>query len=198
MNMKRFIVLLGSVLVLPALPAYSGDGAQNGGIGIISAPLANVHDRPALKSALVTQVLMGDEVRILGKQEYRYRIAIPDQDGREGWIQQEAVTFPRDRGRSFLNPGRTRIVIAAPKTEALILDKTGDNNVPLYAGTRLPVLESNASGYKVQLPDRSIAMIAAADALPLKSVDPLLNATSRTISPERPNDFSACAARPAG
>ncbi len=51
-----------------------------------------------------------------------------------------------------------------PKTEALILDKTGNHKVPLYAGTRLPVLEKNPDGVTVQFPDRSIAIIDPADA----------------------------------
>jgi cell wall-associated NlpC family hydrolase len=69
-------------------------------------------------------------------------------------------------------------VIAVPKTEALILDKTGNHKVPLYAGTRLPVLEKNPDGVTVQFPDRSIAIIDPADALPVKPSDPVINDTT--------------------
>ena len=162
------------VLFPAALP---GQEPQKNTLGIISVPLANVHDRPAPKSVLLTQVLLADEVRILEKQDYRYRIAIPAQ-GREGWIQQEAVYIPKDKGKYYLNPERPWIVIAVPKTEALILDKTGDHKVSLYAGTQLPVLDKRTDSFKVQFPDKSVAIIDAADALPVRSPDPFANATS--------------------
>ncbi len=146
--------------------------------GIISVPLANVHEEPLPKSRLATQVLMGDEVRILEKRDYRYHITIPSQDDREGWIQQEAVLIPRDKSLAYLNDSRQKIVITKAKTEALILDKTGDHNVPLYAGTRLPVIERTAKGCKVQFPDRTLAMIDAADVMPVKTSDPIMNDTT--------------------
>jgi len=150
-----------------------------GGLGIVSAPLANVHEEPTLKSRLETQVLMGDEVRILGKKDNRYRISIPSQEKREGWIQQEAVLIPKDKGRSYLNSTRQWIVITSAKSEALILDKTGDHKVSLYAGTRLQVLEKNADKYKVRFPDRSVAIIDDAEAMPVKPFDPFVNDTKQ-------------------
>ncbi len=161
-----------ALLLFPAI-LRSQEPAANSSLGIISVPLANVHQQPLPKSGLVTQVLMADEVRILEKKDYRYRIVIPDQDNREGWIQQEAVYIPKDKGRHYLNPDRPWIVISVPKAEALILDRTGDHKVPLYAGTRLPVLEKSEDGFKVQFPDHSVAIIDAADAVRLKSLDPL-------------------------
>ena len=152
--------------------------AQNPAEGIISVPLANVHEEPLPKSLVKTQVLMGDLVRILGKQDNRYRILILNQEKREGWIQQEAVLVLKDKGRKYLDPKRPWIVIVTPKAEALILDKTGDHKVSLYAGTRLPVVEKNADTYKVQFPDRSMAMIDASEAMPEKSFDPVLNNTN--------------------
>ncbi|HSQ77737.1 MAG TPA: NlpC/P60 family protein, partial [Nitrospirota bacterium] len=171
-SIKCFI--LCTVFLLPVV-SFSQEPASNHTLGIISVPLANVHQGPLLKSGLVTQVLMADEVRILEKQDYRYRISLPAQDNREGWIQQEAVYIPKDKGRYYLNPERSWIVIAVPKTEALILDKTGDHKVPLYAGTRLPVLEKKADGLKVQFPDRSVAIIEPADTMVVKPSDLLVN-----------------------
>lgn len=149
----------------------------NEGTGIVSAPLANVHEEPLPKSRLATQVLMGDEVRILERRDNRYRIAIPSQGDREGWVQQEAVQVPKDKGRAYLHADRKRIVIAAPKADALILDKTGNHRVSLYAGTRLPVLETTPEGLKVLFPDRSVAIISASDTVPVKPSDPLANDT---------------------
>jgi cell wall-associated NlpC family hydrolase len=146
-------------------------------LGIVTSPLANVHEEPLPKSKLATQVLMGDEVRILEKKDNHYRVVIPNQGDNGGWIQQEAVQIFKDKGRAYLNANRKWIVVTTPKTEALILDKTGNHKVPLYAGTHLPVLQQNADGFKVQFPDRSVAIIDAAEAMPVKSLDPLVNDT---------------------
>jgi gamma-D-glutamyl-L-lysine dipeptidyl-peptidase len=173
--------LLSIVLIWSSLFFFPASGhaqsPQQSGLGIVATPLANVHEEPVPKSRLETQVLMGDEVRILEKKDTRYRISIPGQGGREGWIQQEAVQIPKDKGRSFLSIERPWIVIAAPKTDAMILDKTGDHKVPLYAGTRLPVLETRKDRLKVQFPDRSVAIISGSDAMPVKSPDPVVNDT---------------------
>ena len=176
-KLSHIFVILCTALLLPAVASPQEPKTENTVIGIISAPLANVHEEPLPKSGLVTQVLMADEVHILEKQDYRYRIAIPNQNNREGWIQQEAVHIPKDKGRHYLNAERQWIVIAAPKTEALILDKTGNHKVPLYAGTRLPVLEQKSDGFTVQFPDRSVAIIDPADAIPVKPIDPIINDT---------------------
>lgn len=185
MKTKFFIICFASaVLFFPG--SVFAQEPRNSGTGIVSVPLANVHEAPLPKSRLVTQVLMADEVRILERRDYRYRIAIPSQENREGWIQQEAVHVLRDKGHAYLNSDRLWIIIIHPKTQALILDKTGNHIVPLYAGTRLPVLERTADGYKVQFPDRSLAIISPADAQPVKSPDPLMNDT-------KPEDIAATA-----
>lgn len=138
--------------------------------GIISVPLANVKEGPFLKSPLVTQVLMADEVHILDKMDNRYLISIPNQGGIKGWVQQEAVLIPKHS--NYLRPDRQWIVVTAPKTTATILDKTGNQEVFLYAGTRLPVLAILPQGYKVQLPDRTKAVISRPDTKDAISTDP--------------------------
>jgi cell wall-associated NlpC family hydrolase len=177
--MKKYIVIvLTWCAVLLFSSAIQAELPPNGSIGIVSAPLANVHEKPLPKSRLETQVLMGDEVRILGNQDNHYRISIPSQGNLEGWIQQEAVSIPRDKGKSYLNSERKWIVVSAMKTEALILDKTGNHKVPLFAGTHLPMLEQTQKGLKVQFPDRSVAIINATDTMPVKSSDPIVNTSS--------------------
>ncbi len=176
--MKSTLRILLFWCLATVIPA-AGFGQANGmnGTGIVSAPLANVHEEAAPKSRLATQVLMGDEVRILEKQDNRYRISIPGQESREGWIQQEAVLIPKDKGRSYLNANHQWVVITTPKADALILHKTGDHRVSLYAGTRLPVVQKTENGYKVRFPDRSEAMIDGSEAMPEKSIDPVQNDT---------------------
>ena len=170
---KRLIIMLFALATLTGA-AMAQEPPANGSLGLISVPLANVREEPLPKAQIVTQVLLADEVRILEKQKYRYRIAIPGQGDREGWIQQEAVQVPRDKGRSYLKADRQWVVITAPKTFALILDKLGNHNVSLYAGTRLPVQERTADGYKVLFPDRTVAVIALADAEPVRPRNPVL------------------------
>jgi hypothetical protein len=190
--MKKYIPILLFCCIASSLlfrRLFAQGPAISGNLGIVSAPLANVHEEPLPRSRLETQVLMGDEVRILEKRDNRYRISIPSQENREGWIQQEAVQIPKDKGRGFLNTTRQWVVITRPKAEALILDKTGNHKVTLYAGTRLPVLEQTtpARDYKVLFPDRSAAIISAMEAMPVKTFDPLLNNT-------RPGEIAKTAA----
>ncbi|MDA8099086.1 MAG: NlpC/P60 family protein [Nitrospiraceae bacterium] len=171
-----FSFLFTLVIALPA-------GAQEpvvaaGSLGIVSVPLANVRDEAEPKATIVTQVLLAEEVRILEKRDYRYRIAVPGQSGRTGWIQQEAVLVPKDKGRFYLKSEREWIVIAVPKTPALVLDRLGNNVLSLYAGTRLPVLERTADGVKVQFPDRTVALITAADIMPVSPHSSVFNDVS--------------------
>jgi cell wall-associated NlpC family hydrolase len=177
--MKKYLpILFVCCIVSFLLPGvHAQEPVKNGSSGIVTAPLANVHEEPLPKSKLATQVLMGDEVRILERQETRLRIVIPSQDNQEGWIQQEAVHILKDKGRGYLNGDRQWIVVTAAKTEALILDKTGNHKVPLYAGTRLPVIEQTTPDrdFKVQFPDRSVAIIDNEAAKPAPSADPLMN-----------------------
>jgi hypothetical protein len=176
--MKKYLtlLLLLSFAILHPVAGFCQESV-NGDLGIVSAPLANVHEEPVSKSRLETQVLMGDEVRILEKKDNRYRVKILNQENREGWIQQEALLIPKDKGRSYLHANRQWIVIKAPKAEAMILDKTGDHKVSLYGGTRLPVVQTTAQSFKVQFPDQSVAMIDISDALFEKSVDAIINDT---------------------
>jgi cell wall-associated NlpC family hydrolase len=177
-SFPKALILIIAALVLP-LPGRAQNNAS-GTLAIVASPLANVRSEPAAKTEIVTQVLMADEVRVLERQDTRYRIAIPSQGDIEGWVQQEALIIPKDGGKSYLNGSKQWIVIVAPKTEALILDKTGDHKVPLYAGTRLPVIETAAEGYKVRFPDRSVAVINTGEARPARSDDPLF----LTVSPQ--------------
>jgi cell wall-associated NlpC family hydrolase len=173
--LRRLIILL--VFILARISAGGAFAAEPGGgtLGIVSVPLANVRGAPEPKAQIATQVLLADEVRILEKRDYRYRISIPAQGNREGWIQQEAVLIPRDKGRAYLRSDRQWVVITAPKTPALIIDKTGNHQISLYAGTRLPLLEAATPGrdYRTQFPDRTVAVISAQDAAPLKPANPL-------------------------
>jgi len=176
--MNKCLLIPVSVCIALTFPCVLPAEQQVETRGIVSAPLANVHEEPLPKSRLETQVLMGDEVRILEKKDNRYRISIPSQENQIGWIQQEAVSMPKDNGKHYLSAERQWIVIAVPKTEALILDKTGNHKVPLYAGTRLPVIEKNRDGFKVQFPDRTEAIINLQDTIPWTSSDPIVNTTS--------------------
>ncbi len=171
------VTALAAAAIITTSPV-AAQPAEKSTVAIIASPLANVHKEPQFKSGLRTQVLLGDEVRILEKQDYRYRIAIPSQGNTEGWIHREALLIPKDSGLDYLNTGRKRIVITVPKSRALILDRTGNHKVSLYAGTRLPVIETTGESYKVLFPDRTQALISVRDARPLQSVELFMNELS--------------------
>jgi hypothetical protein len=171
-------ILLAAVVLLSGPVLAKEQAAKDASLGIISVPLANVREDPEPKAPIVTQVLLADEIRILEKRDYRYRIAIPNQGNREGWIHQEAVQIPKDKGRSYLRTERQWIVISVPKTPALILDKLGNHNVSLYGGTRLPVVKKTSEGYQVQFPDRTVAIIPGGDAVPVAPRNPLFGDVS--------------------
>lgn len=159
-------------LFLPPIVSH-GQNTQSVSVGIVTVPLANVRKDTEPKSPIITQVLLGDEVRILEKQDYRFRISIPDQDGAEGWIHQEALLLPKDGGHAYLYSERQRVVISVPKTSAVILDKLGNHTVSLYAGTRLPVVKTTAKSRTVQFPDRTLAVLKPSDVLPVIPWNPV-------------------------
>ncbi|HEX9860279.1 MAG TPA: NlpC/P60 family protein, partial [Nitrospirota bacterium] len=176
---KRFLAFIIFALLLCPVITPAQDG-QSGSVGIISVPLANVRRETGPKAPIVTQVLLGDEVRILEKQDYRYRITVPNQENIEGWVHQEALFIPTDKGNAYLFADRRRVVIAVPKARALILDKLGNHNVSLYAGTRLPVVKTTAEGHTVQFPDRTLAVLNPSDVVPARPWNPVAG----TASPE--------------
>ncbi len=164
------------ITILSSRPAWSQEPAASGTPSVIVVPLANVHERPTVRSRLVTQVLLGEEVRVLAKENTHFQITIPDQGDATGWVQQEALPGPRV-GDPATDSDRW-IVIGAPKTEALILDRYGDHKVPIYAGTRLPVIDTGPRGLTVRFPDRAMAIIDPADTLPVPPPDPAMNGVS--------------------
>jgi len=170
-------LLIVLCLLLPAPVALAQNGQANG-IGVISVPLANVRREPEPKSHIVTQVLLGDEVRIIEKLDYRYRIAIPNQGGAEGWIHQEAVLIPKDKGNAYLTANHQRVMITSPKAKALILDKLGNHSVSLYAGTVLPVVGRSEEGWTVLFPDHTRALLNKSDAAPAAAWNPVAGAVA--------------------
>jgi cell wall-associated NlpC family hydrolase len=186
-------IILALVLLCSGFDPVHAQGAvpaSTGNVAIVTVPVANVRQEPLPKSTIKTQVLLAETVRVLEKQDERYRIAIPDQGGIEGWVNSAALLIPRDHGTAYFTPGRDWVVVSSPKTRALILNAQGDHALSLYAGTRLPVIDRSSSGYRVQFPDRrTVAVIPAPDVLPVIQRSPFtaaaepaaLAATARTF-----------------
>ena len=163
MHSKRlFVILIFCTSLLWHHTSFSSN-EPGSALGIVTVPLANVREAPGPRTKLVTQVLMADEVRLLDKQGYRYKIAIPNQDYIEGWVHQEAVLTDDQRITEYINNEGAWVVVTSPKARALILDKTGDHNVSIYAGTRLFMLGKTDKGITVQFPDRTVAIVKPAD-----------------------------------
>lgn len=189
MHVRILSIAIGLLLALhlSAAPVCAQGRDGSGTVALVSSPLANLRQTPEAKSPIVTQLLLAEEVRILEKREYRYRIVAPEQGGIEGWVHEAALVIPRDGGAAYLREGRQRIVISSPRTRALVLDKLGDHALSLYAGTRLPVLEKSERGYVVQFPDRrTSALLPAADVRPVTARHPL-------FSPGTPDEIAATA-----
>lgn len=161
------------LLALAALSLSAPASGEEGRIGVVAVPLANVRSGTGPKSPLVTQVLMGEQVELLEKLEYRYRISIPGQGNAQGWIHQEALLMPRPNGKPHQSPEQQSVVVVVPKTRALILDPLGNHNVSLYAGTRLPAASVSNEGVTVLFPDRTRAVIAPRDVAESRPRNPL-------------------------
>ena len=155
--MKRHlsIALLLVVCASCCFPSalFSQEPVKNNALGIISVPLANVHDRARCRSPACNAGADGRR----GAHSRKTGLPVPHPHPGPG--QPRGLdpaggrsTFPGTRGAHYLNPDRPWIVIAVPKAEALILDRTGDHKVPLYAGTRLPVLEKKTGQLQSAVP----------------------------------------------
>jgi hypothetical protein len=178
MRMRQLIASLLLIAVLPAaVPAQELRSGTTGTLAIVNVPLANVRQEPLTKSRILTQVLFAEPVRVLAKEDYWYRIAAPDQGGIEGWVNAVALLLLRDD--AFFSDEHDWVVVATPKTRARVRDRLGDQPVSLYGGTRLPVVKQDASSFLVRFPDRrTVAVLPAADVLPVRRRNPLFAAAA--------------------
>lgn len=130
-------------------------------VGIVKTPHAPVHAMPSDRSEQVTEVLLGDEFRIIKeKRGWAYGF-IPIQMGYRGWIRKTHLIFP-EKGSPFCQKGYI-LHVRDPSVTVLIEDGSG---MTIYAGTRLPLFDvDDKRYYTIILPDGRYGRVEKSSAI---------------------------------
>jgi hypothetical protein len=140
-------------------------------VGIVRKPHAPVHAMPSHRSEQVTEVLLGDEFRVIKEKGQWLYGSIPIQMGYRGWIRKSHLIFPK-KGSPFYQKGYI-LHIRDPHTTVMIQD---GKEMRIYAGTRLPLFDANPplpplekggkrGFYTIILPDGRYGMIEKSSAI---------------------------------
>jgi len=125
---------------------------------IVNVPSADVFASDSTTSERVSEVLLGDEIRVLKESAEWVYVTIPSQKNYGGWIMKKNVSFSTDgapfRDKSFVS-------VKNAKTRLIFSDGSYLN---VYAGTRLPVVHKNGGRYEVIIPDGSTGFLPAESA----------------------------------
>jgi hypothetical protein len=125
---------------------------------IVNVPSADVFASDSTTSERVSEVLLGDEIRVLKESAEWAYVTIPSQKNYGGWIMKKNVSFSTDgapfRDKSFVS-------VKNAKTRLIFSDGSYLN---VYAGTRLPVVHKNGGRYEVIIPDGSTGFLPAESA----------------------------------
>ena len=143
----------------PTKATSSESGRDN--LATVKVPVANVRALPTLESELVTQVLMGETVQILGQEGDWYEIAAVEQpspkniQGYPGWIRAEAIssTVAPDTALTAIVTALSAQVRATPEESAPVL-------YDLSLDSRLAVQSADESWVEVFLPDGATGWLA--------------------------------------
>jgi cell wall-associated NlpC family hydrolase len=120
---------------------------------IVNVPSSEVFARNSERSERVTEVLLGDEFRVVREENdwaYGY---IPSQKGYPGWIRKGNITFSQDD-----SPLREKPFVQVKNARARITFRDG-SFINVYAGTRLPLQNKEKRRYEVIVPDGSIGYL---------------------------------------
>lgn len=113
---------------------------------LVSVPTSDVYAHNSDTSERVTQVLLGDEFIVKTEEKgwaYGY---IPSQKGYRGWIRTETISYlPED-------PGQTKKYFVQVKQAKARITFSDGSFINVYAGTRLPLLNSSNGRYEVKVP----------------------------------------------
>ncbi|MDN5347862.1 MAG: hypothetical protein PWP65_1426 [Clostridia bacterium] len=124
----------------------------------IVAAVADVRAEPNPEAELVTQALLGDEVKVLKQEGGWLRGQVPD--GYIGWLR------ARDVAPATVPAGKALAAVTVPRARFYEEpDATAAGGGEALLGTDLPLLSQKEGWYKVWLPtDRGAAWLRAADA----------------------------------
>ena len=114
---------------------------------IVNVSSSDVFSRGSRESERVTEVLLGDEFRVVrDDKEWAYGY-IPSQKGYRGWIRKETLSFSSDNTLVKDKP-----IVQVKNAKAKITFRDG-SFLNVYAGTRLPLLSRDNRRYEVIVPD---------------------------------------------
>lgn len=115
----------------------------------VSVSSSDVFSRNSQESERVTEVLLGDEFRVVREdKEWAYGY-IPSQKGYRGWLRKEDLSFSSDNA-----PFKDKSFVQVKNAKARITFRDG-SFLNVYAGTRLPLLSKDNRRYEVVVPDGS-------------------------------------------
>jgi len=115
----------------------------------VNVSSSDVFSRNSQESERVTEVLLGDEFRVVREEkEWAYGY-IPSQKGYRGWLRKDNLSFSSDNA-----PFKDKSFVQVKNAKARITFRDG-SFLNVYAGTRLPLLSKDNRRYEVVVPDGS-------------------------------------------
>jgi gamma-D-glutamyl-L-lysine dipeptidyl-peptidase len=146
-----------SIRVLPDASLGTRDRA------LVNVSVGNVRRHGEHSAELVTQVLLGDTVRLLEKKGSWLRVQCPDRY--LGWIDEEAV-LPVDPGRANAWNSADRVIVT--QNSAILRSAAEDSAEPvcdLVVGDVLRLSETRGQWYEATLPDDRRGFVSAVAAM---------------------------------
>ncbi len=139
---------------------------------VVNVPVAGVYVRSNRSSERVTEVLLGDEFRVISISNDWVYGSIPSQKDYRGWIGARNLIVPQD-DRFFRD--QTFVQVKAKNTMLTMAD---GSTLAIAACTRLPLAGRNGPTYEVMLPD------GATGSIPVSSCVLEDEAFGRRVTPE--------------
>jgi len=127
-------------------------------VAIVNVPSSDIFGSASVTSEHVSEVLLGDEIRVLKETTEWAYVAIPSQKNYSGWIMKKNISFSTD-GVPFGD--KSFVSVKNARTRLIFSDGSYLN---VYAGTRLPVVHKNGGRYEVIIPDGSTGFLPAESA----------------------------------
>lgn len=155
-----FLLFTFSSVELSVASKYSSVKKQKEISSIINVSYSAVYAKPAVKSELVTEVLLGDEFKVLKINDEWVYGSIPSQNGYSGWVKKKNIISPLKDSPFF--KGFHLVNVRMPEEKLLLKD---NSYIDVYAGTRLPLLDINNGYYVVAVPNGLIGYLPADSAI---------------------------------
>ena len=143
-------------------PAHSVKQQEK--VAFVNVPYSSVFGRGSESAEHVTEVLLGDEFRVIGESDGWYYGYIPSQKDYRGWIRAGNLLFTTSAPAT---ESSTYVIVKSAQTMLTLRD---GSSMTVFAGTRLPMLKNHGWRYEVLLPDGSRAYLPADSSSPEKGL----------------------------